>query len=232
MKPNLKLIINIKKEIGSAQGFIKYSDYVDRFLPLNFQYILSKKFSPAERNKMIEEYTKHIHNLYKKEIEKGVTETKKRWAKIEGKFYRLVNNIFQGYPWPKGKYTGYASIYHMYPRYIKEKTFFFPYKQNKLDPRLTIAHEMLHFIFFDYIKNKYGIEERTKIKSKEPKYVWKISETFNVVIENWQPYMKLFGRKEKRIPYHQGYKKMFKEMTKQWAKEQNIDKLLDKYFKI
>ena len=54
MKPNLKLIINIKKEIGSVQGFIKYSDYVDRFLPINFQYILSKKFSPAERNKICE----------------------------------------------------------------------------------------------------------------------------------------------------------------------------------
>mgnify|MGYP000923006800 FL=1 len=232
MKPNLKLVINIKKEIGSAQGFIKYSDYVDRFLPLNFQYILNKKFTPVERNKMVAEYTKHIHNLYKKEIREGVAETKKRWAKIENKFYRLIDKIFQGHPWPKGKYTGYASIYHMYPRYIKEKTFFFPYKQNKLDPRLTIAHEMLHFIFFDYIKNKYGIEERDKIKSKEPKYVWKISETFNVVIENWQPYMKLFGRKEKRTPYHQGYKKMFSKMTKQWTKEQNINKLLNNYFKI
>lgn len=229
MKPNLKLSIDVKKDIGNAYRFIKYSDYVDRFLPLNFQYILSNNFSPAQRNKIIEEYTKHIYKINGKEIGEGLVETKKRWAKVEDKFYRLVNKIFQGYSWPKGKYTGYASIYHMFPRYIKEKTFFFPYKQNKLDPRLTIAHEMLHFIFFDYIKNKYGIEERAKIKGRESKHIWKVSETFNVVIENWQPYMKLFGRKEKRIPYHQGYKKMFREMTKQWTKEQNIKKLLDKW---
>ena len=227
MKPTLKLIIDVNKDTANAKGFVKYGDFLNWFLPPNFQYINSKKFTPAERNKMVEEYTKHIHNLYKKEIKEGVTKTKKRWAKIENKFYRLVNKIFQGYHWPKGKYTGYTSIYNMFPRYIKEKTFFFPYKG--MDPRLTIAHEILHFIFFDYIKNKYGVGEHTKIKGKEPKYVWKISETFNVVIENWQPYMKLFGRKEKRTPYHQGYKKMFREMTKQWTKEQNIKKLLDKW---
>jgi len=229
MKPNLKLIINVKKDTANAKDFVKYGDFLNWFLPSNFQFIDSKKFSLAEKNKILTEYTKHIYKINKKEITAGVEQTKKQWSNVEKSFYKLVNKIFQGYPWPKGNYTGYASIYHMFPRHIEEKVFFFPYKSNKMDPRLVIAHEMLHFIFFDYIKNKYKIGEHTKIKGKEPKYVWKISETFNVVMRNWQPYMKLFGITKKEKPYHQGYERMFKKMTVQWSKEQNIKKLLDKW---
>ncbi|MBZ1356484.1 MAG: hypothetical protein KY054_01775 [Candidatus Nealsonbacteria bacterium] len=227
MKPKLKLAIDIKADVQNAKRFVNHGEFVDWFLPLNFQYITSKKFFLSERNKIISEYTKHIHKMNEKEILKGVEETKKRWLKIECKFYSLVDKIFLGHDWPKGKYIGYVSIYLMFPRNIKEKTFYFPYSNNKWNPISTIAHEMLHFIFFDYINSKYKIKENDEFRDKNPKYVWQVSETFNTVIENWQPYKNIVGSKDVK-PYP-GCEKMFKTMTKQWSANQDIESFLNKW---
>lgn len=227
MKPKLKLAIDIKADTQNAKWFVHHGEFVDWFLPLNFQYITSKKFSLSERNKIISEYTKHIHKMNETDILKGVKETKQRWSKVEGKFYKLVDKIFQGHGWPKGKYIGYASVYLMFPRNIKEKTFYFPYSSNKWSPVSTIAHEMLHFIFFDYIKSKYGINEDDEFRGKNPKYVWQVSETFNTVIENWQPYKNIVGSKDAK-PYP-GCEKMFKAMTKQWSDSQDIESFLNEW---
>lgn len=230
MTPNIRFIIDIKADTKNCMRFIKGSKFVDWFLPLNFQYITSKKFSLPEKNKIIQEYTRYFYKINKDKIKKGVKETNKRWNLVENKFYKLVNNIFKGYPWPKGQYTGIASIYLMFPRDIKWKTFYFPFTNTKCDPITVIAHEMLHFIFFDYIKNKYNINEKDEFKGKKPEYIWQISETFNTVIENYKPYNHIIKAKGKPKPYP-GTEKMYKQMKQQWNKKQDIEILLDKWLK-
>jgi hypothetical protein len=230
MRPDVKLIIDVGADIENAKWFVKNGEFVDWFLPLNFQYITSKKFSAAERNKIITEYTKHIHKMNEALILKGVTETKRCWAKTAGKFYDLVDAVFEGHDWPKGKYVGYASVYLMFPRDVQDKIFYFPHGKDKWNPLGTIAHEMLHFMFFDYIKKRYGIEEDDEFKGKDQKYVWQVSETFNTVIENWKPYRNLFSVKEDARPYP-GCEQMFKAMTKQWAKKQDVESFLDNWLK-
>lgn len=226
MKPKLKLVLDVKADIENAKYFVKNGEYVDWFLPLNFKYITSKKFSTSERNKIITEYTRHIHKINKKDILDSVVETRKRWLKIENSFYDLVDDIFGGYSWPKGKYTGYVSIYLMFPRYISEKTFYFPFQKVKFDPISVIAHEMLHFIFFDFINKKYKLTEDSKFRGKNAEYVWQVSETFNSTIENWKPYKKLFPRNIEPYP---SCEKMFAKMSKQWNKNQDIKSFLDKW---
>lgn len=229
MKPDLKFKISKIQDIENAKGFVKNNEYVLWFLPKELQFIIGQGLSVTKKNRIISEYTNNYYKIHKLEISKGVDEIKKRWAKIEDKYYDLVQKIFLGYDWPKGKYLGYASIYLMFPRYIKEKIFFFPYSfKGKWNPLRTIGHEMLHFIFFDYIKKKYKIKEGTRVNGENPKYVWQVSETFNTVIENWKPYRNIFGAKDIRNPYP-GCEKMFKKMSRQWADNQNIKKLLDKW---
>lgn len=231
MVPKLKLALDVKADTENCIYFVKNESdtipsFLDMFLPKNFRYITSKKFSSSERNKIITEYTKHIYKINKKDITDGVNDTKKRWKKIESRFYKLVNRIFQGHPWPKGSYTGMASIYLMYPRNIQKKTFYFPYKNVKFDPLGVITHEMLHFIFFDFIKKKYKLTENSKFRGKNAEYVWQVSETFNNTIENWKPYKELFMEDSKPYP---GCEEMFKAMKKQWNKKPEINSFLDKW---
>jgi hypothetical protein len=231
--PKIKLKIDIKEDTNNCINFIRSErkgikrQFVLWFLPDDFQYILSKNFSEKERNKIIREYTKHIYKLREKEIKKGLAKAQKDWQGVEKQYFQLVDKIFKNYPWPKGNYRGIISIWHMFPRYIKQKIFFFPYKHKISEfSNKVIAHEMLHFIFFDYLEKKFKLKESSKIKNKPDDYIWKISEVFNNVIEDWKPYHQLL--KDKPNP-HTGTEKMFKKMKKQWQEKQDIGWLLEEW---
>jgi len=232
--PKIKLKIDIKEDTDNCISFIKRErkgikhQFLLWFLPDDFKYILSKNFSEKERNKIIREYTKHIYKIKKDEIGKGFKKAKEDWQKVEKEYFQLTDRIFQNHPWPKGNYRGIASIWCMYPRYIKHKIFFFPYKHRILEfSNKVIAHEMLHFIFFDYIKKKYNLEEFSVVKNKPNDYVWQVSEVFNDVMENWQPYSRLFKDKLRSYP---DTEKMFHKIKKQWQEKQDIDWLLKQWF--
>ena len=234
--PKINLKIDIKEDIDNCISFIKRErkgikrEFLLWFLPDDFKYILNKNFSEKERNKIIREYTKHIYKIKKDEIGKGFEKAKKDWQKVEKEYFQLVDKVFKNHPWPKGNYRGIVSIWHMYPRYIKHKIFFFPYKHKipKYSNKV-IAHEMLHFIFFDYIKREYNLEEFSEIKNRPNDYVWQVSEVFNDVMENWKPYYGLFKDKPCSYP---DTEQMFKKMKKQWQKKQDIDWLLEQWLGI
>jgi hypothetical protein len=119
----------------------------------------------------------------------------------------------------------------MYPRDIADKMFFLPYSKELVPPLRTIGHEMLHFMFFDFIKKEYGLKEDSKIEGEAKDYIWRISETFNNVIENWTPYKKIFHSKTRSIPYYPGYEKMFASMTRSWHRHEDLRKLLNPWLK-
>ena len=221
-------------DLKNAFYFTNYNgsdaQFLEWFLPPEIRCVLNKKFSKKQRNKELKDYTGHTYKTKCKEIKIGTEKANKDWAHTEKKYFGLVDKIFKKHPWPKGRYVGYATIYNMYPRDISRKTFFFPYKHRL--PGLanqTIAHEMLHFIFFDYISKRYRLKENSILKNKPQKYLWEVSEVFNSVMASWPPYKKIFGRD----PYgtYPGTEKMYKKMRGQWQKEQDIDRLLDKWLK-
>ncbi len=230
--PKIKFIVNPKEDIYNAYNFLKVEeDFKKNFFPLELQKLFKENKSILEQKKIIQEYTNEMYKVKKKDIEKGTIFIEEEWREKERCFYKLTNKIFKNHPWPKGEYIGYPSIYYMFPRYLNNKTFFYPYtSKNNLAIRI-IGHEMLHFIFFDFIKKKYSKKELEKLNEiKEPKYIWKISEAFNTVIEHWEPYKREMGFKYNTEPYPE-CKKMFLKMKKQWLEESDIDILLNKWLK-
>jgi len=229
--PKTKFVISANEDIKNYILFNRYSgEYLRMFLPKELHYIVKKKFSEKRKEKIIRDYIKHNFKINKGRINKNVKEIKKHWKMLEKRYFALVGRVFKNYPWSKGKYTGFASVFSMYPRNIKEKIFYFPVLRKDLNFCLAvIAHEMLHFIFFDYIKEKYNVNENKEFKNKDPKYVWNISEVFNLVIENWKPYQRIFKTKSK--PYDTTHTKIFSKMKKLWKEKKDIDYLLDYYFK-
>ncbi len=230
--PKVSLKIDIERDINNCINFLRSEKKGNKrqfllwFLPDDFQYILNKKFSTRERNKIIKEYTRRVYRTKKDKIRDGLNKAKKDWKIIAKGYFELVDKIFDGHSWPKGNYRGIASIYKMYPRYLEHKIFFFPCI-HRISASKVIAHEMLHFIFFDYLEKHFGLKEHSKIKGKPDDYIWKVSEVFNNVIENWRPYRQIIKTKPRPYP---GTEKMFKKMSKQWRKQQDINWLLKQWF--
>jgi len=226
--PKIKFFIDSKVDALSALSFLARNkndyNFLNNFFPDNIQFIF-RGFNKKEVRKIITAYTKTIYRKREIKIKRGVSEIIKQWSKKEKTFFRLTNQIFKGFPWPKGEYIGYASIFHMFPRNVKQKYFFFPYEKKwGLNPIRTIFHEMLHFIFFAYLEEQYGLKESSKIPSKPKNYIWQISEAFNNVIQDWKPYNKEMV--EINHPPYKGTEKLVKKMKKVWENSEDIHKVL------
>lgn len=234
INPKISLKIDIDEDVRNAIIQLKHaSDWAKTgsslkwFLPEEVQFILDSTFSQKEQNKILAAYTKNIYKIRKEEINKYFKLVKEDWKRVESDYFGLVDKIFEKHPWPKGNYIGYATIFNVYTRNISEKTFIFPYVHNLPHyANSVIAHEMLHILFFDFIKENYKLSEDDVITGKSEQYIWEVSEVFNNVIEDWQPYKEIF--KNEPILYH-GKVKMFEKMKRQWQEKQDVKWLLDKW---
>ncbi len=232
--PEIKFMASATKDAQLGVNFLKYTrgknakKFLRNFFPDEIYNAIDKTKSTQVRNKLIRAYALKSHRKSKKEIERGLRRVKKEWASVEKKYFRLVDWIFKNHPWPKGKYRGFVTVFYMYPRDITHKTFYFPYKHRLPGyANKTIAHEMLHFMFFDYVHERYGLGEHARISGRPGNYLWQVSEAFNNAIEDWEPYRKIFKYKSSRP--HPGTEELTEKMIREWARKPNVDILLDCY---
>lgn len=229
--PKLKLIIDSNKEIEIYFGFLRDAKYrnLDREIRWAFynphpklKVLKNKNLSKKERKKIIQNYVNTFYRKHLSDIKENTITIEKQWRKLEKKFFTLVNKIFKNHFWPKGKYIAHPTIWGMYPRDIKNKVLWFPYKHKIRNyPLVVIAHEMLHFIFYDYLYKHY-------LKFKNRKYnfkIWNISEALNIVIQNSPEWIRIFKGESKPYPEHE---KLIRKIRQIWQEKQDIDYLLKK----
>jgi len=229
--PKLKFIIDSNKEIETYFGFLRDAKYRNLNREMRWAFynlhpklkvLKSKNLSKKERKNIIQGYVNDYYKRHLPEIKKNTFLIKKRWKKFEKKFFILTNKIFKNYPWPKGKYIAYPTIWGMYPRDIKNKILWFPFKHKiKNYPLVVIAHEMLHFIFYDYLYEYYPKYKNHKYDFK----IWNISEAFNIVIQTQKEWLDIFRQKPMGYPEH---KKLIQKIKKFWREKGDIDYLLKK----
>ena len=133
-------------------------------------------------------------------MDRAMAQHEKRWKKIAPHYFSLVNTLFGSRPWPPGKYIAFGTIWGMYPRFLEDKTFQIPFWHRT--PRyvsVVIAHELLHFIFYDYFYTRYPKYRR----SKDNFFVWHISEIFNTVVQNSPAWLSCFKLKSLGYPEHE-----------------------------
>jgi len=223
MYPKLKFKIDYKRDIQTFFAFVNEADFDDG---RNLKWAILRKYPQFKKykkgnkldisKKAVSDFVKSVYLKNKKTINKNINFYQKNWLKIEKDFYFLIDELFHQQPWPKGKYIVYPTIWGMYPRFLEDKTFQIPYKHKKKNyVNVIIAHEMLHFIFYDYFFKKYP-------KYKSNKYiffVWNISEIFNNIIQNSPKWLKVFRIKSMPYPEH---KKIIKKLEKIYYKKKNI----------
>ncbi|MCX6782020.1 MAG: hypothetical protein NTW66_02810 [Candidatus Magasanikbacteria bacterium] len=228
--PRVKFIIDRKRDMFA----LKLGDeYIKHCFPNNMRFVGGKDFSKKERLKLAKSFAE---NRYEKELNifrSNLKVTERKWRKHEKIFFRLVDKIFKNYPWPKGNYRGYISAFYRFPRNISQKTFAFPAQYN--NPRfvnfdlLVIAHEMLHFITYDYLQKKYHLKPSEH--HNKDNFFWQFTENLNVLIENskmWRP----FSGKFVSGPYDKKAAELLASMEKIWRKNHDLDNLIVKTFKL
>lgn len=160
------------------------------------------KDDAGARKRLVESYFEKYYSDHRHEISKKVVQIKKSWERVENRFVKTTEKIFEGYEFPGGRYIAYASIIDCNPRFLDSKTFQFFYKKSVADAVHTIAHELLHFIFFDFVSKK--IKKETEKLSAEK--LWDLSEIFNVVTLRSPAYRGIVDHKCVRpYPNHKKY---------------------------
>ena len=229
----VKFKISVKKDVDTLLAFTKDADF-DGGESLNWaifrKYPELKKYYKENKIidiKSLENFIKIKYQKEKEVFEKNLEIYERNWRKKEKIFFKLTDELFEKKHWTKGKYTAFPTIWSMFPRFLEDKTFQVPYKhRNKKYVNVVIAHEMLHFIFYEYIFSKYP-------KYKKDKYnflIWNTSEIFNEIIQNSPKWLKIFEVKTMGYPMHE---KVVKKLEKKYHKqgEINKDELIDDILK-
>jgi len=227
--PRVKFIIASKQDASLVKWGM---DSIEQFLPKNMRFICEENFSKNERKKIVAAYVKHYYKINRDKINASIKETENKWKKYGKTFFKLTDKIFKNYPWPKGNYRGHVSIWSMYPRDMGRKLFALPMHSSEplyIDfDLLVIAHEMLHFITYDYLQKKYHLKPSEC--NDHNNFFWQFTENLNVLIENskmWRTFSSGFISQ----PYD-NCAVLYQKMEKIWRKSQDLDNLIVKTFKL
>lgn len=223
MFPILKFKIDYKKDVLSFFAFVRDAEF-DEGRSLNWAVLNVHSYFKKYKSGLTLEISKKeaddfIKDFYEKnytEMEKNLKVYEGNWNKEQKDFYLLVQDLFGQRKWSEGKYIAYPTIWGMYPRFLEDKTFQLPYKcKNKKNINTTIAHEMLHFIFYDYFYEQYPKYSKDELNF----FVWNVSEIFNSVIQNSPKWLKVFKTKNMDYPEHE---KIIKKLSKKYHQKEKI----------
>jgi len=205
--PLLRFIVSKKRDCQTAEAFIKEAKYDNG---RNLEWAIFKKY-PNLRKYCTKPYNafnrKKFFNFVSQEyakrhavMAKDLAVNRSLWKKKEKGFYDLTAKIFSNKKWPKGRYIAYGTIWGMYPRFLNTKTFQIPYRHKKpMYIPVIVAHEMLHFMFYDYLYKRYPVFTD---QEKYSFFNWHVSEIFNTIIQNSKEWARFFGCKTMSYPEH------------------------------
>jgi len=185
------------------------------------------KYYKIKNEKALRYFIYKIYRARQTAMNYALAQHKKRWKKIAPCYFSLVKKLFNGRKWPRGKYIAFGTIWGMYPRFLEDKTFQIPFwhRTPKYIP-VVIAHELLHFMFYDYFYSRYPKYRHHKYNF----FIWHISEIFNTIVQNSPVWLRCFGLKSLGYPEH---KKIVMRLSHTVYRHNtwNLDILVDKIIK-
>lgn len=175
-----------------------------------------------EKESFVSNYVDSFYQKYKHLVIKSLNKYKIEWQSVGDEFYKKTNEVFSGYPWPKGLYICYLSIFNCNPRFLENKTFQAFYRHPSGIKHIA-CHEMLHFMFYDYMEKKFAKE----IQHISSDTLWELSEVFNAIILATPGFIKLTQTKPPMYPH---LIKLTQRLSLIWDKTQKVDLFLQYCF--
>lgn len=147
----------------------------------------------------IASYVSEIYDRDREVMKDRLKQYEEKWRVAESVYFASVHTLFDPSFWPEGEYIASPTVWSMYPRFLEDKTFQLPYEPaGRPDILFIIAHEMLHFIFYEYFLTKYP-EYRN---DESDFFLWNVSEIFNTVIQNLASWPQEMNNREAAYPEH------------------------------
>lgn len=231
--PRITFRKSAKKDFETLHAFAKDAKYDNNGRNLNWaifnKYPQLKTQLDKDKHYKIKNEKSLRYFVYKTyqakwtAMDRALTQHRQRWTKIAPHYFSLIDALFNNRKWPRGKYIAFGTIWGMYPRFLKDKTFQIPFWHRA--PRyisVVIAHELLHFMFYDYFYEHYPKYHRPE----DSFFVWHISEIFNSIIQNSPQWLKVFELKSMAYPEH---KKIITKLEKKYHQYVGWD--VDKFIK-
>ncbi len=193
--PRLKFKLNPELDFEIAWDFYKQpkQEGVDFWQKGALRYhdnlVAIEKFK--NKKAYLSDYVLSLYKKHPNEFDHQKKEIVALYKKKEQLFFHETGKVFKNHPWPKGKYIAYLSIFDFCPRFLNDKTFFVFMYDDDNNILITIFHEMLHFIFYDYCSENYP--QIFKSKNTESGLFWEIAELFNAVLQQTSAFTKIHG---------------------------------------
>ncbi len=179
-----------------------------------------KLLNISEKEKAIRVYCDNYYRINKSKICNKIKLVGDAWRKNEEKYITITENFFGGFKFQQGKYIAYASIINCNPRFLDSKTFQFFYKKTVSDAIYTIAHELLHFIFFDFVDQRL----KKEVKNLSQDQLWDLSEIFNVVVLKSSHYRHIINQNV--IYPYPDHRRYIRQFEKAYKNSQNAEKFI------
>ena len=228
--PNVKFLIKPEEDISVYFAFEKEAEMFNRWSLMEDYFFkkhpktksLKRIKDKKAKKKFLKNYVIDCYKYRNILIKERVKETETRWKKVEKKFFYLTDKLFQRHPWPNGDYRAFVTIWNIFPRDISKKTFQFPYKGRIFKKvEAIIAHEILHFLFYDYLFKYFP-----KCKKSQYSYsVWVLSEAFNESIMIEPEWRKIFPLQPQPYPETVIVRKKIRELRKN---KKTVKEILEK----
>lgn len=177
---------------------------------------IKKNSSEKKKQAGVERYVDSFYEVHVNRLESVRKKFEQKWERVAQPFFISIDQIFDQ-PWPKGLYFSYLSIFPCGPRFLENKTFQIFYLTEK-EESLDVAHELLHFLFYDYFeKNFSGINITDRS-------VWILSEVLNTLILNLPEFYAIF-RVSHRHPYP-NHLSLIESLKPEWENRKDLNSFL------
>lgn len=143
-----------------------------------------------DKDERIRKYVNDYYSRNGTKLKEAVLTIKSSWGNYAPEFFAKLGGIFPDCSWPVGEYKGYLSISAPYPRFVDRKVFQLPCSQGVEWAIGVVAHEMTHFLFYEYVRKRFtpkldNTSEGEMNKLLEGKFripLWELSEVFNLKV--------------------------------------------------
>jgi len=217
LHPKLKFELNIELDKWTCNSSVFHNSVI-RVHPTLAE---GENLEPEAKKAFNDRYVEDYYKSHKKELKDAVERMKNDWLKIEERFFKVTAKLFDC-PWPEGRYICYPSIFNCNPRFIETKEFQAFYQHPETTNHVC-AHEMLHFIFYDYVEKNFSPE----YKKLDDKVIWKLSETFNDMVLRLPEFVAITGQKDPGI--YAETREELNDAIKLWEETKSVKAFVTKY---